>query len=166
MAPDLEHYLRTATSLFIWLALLTAIFVPLERLAGRNRQTTLRPQMFADLGYFFMTGLIPTFILAVPMAVMGATGRALVPESYTLWIIALPIWIQILLALAIGEFGFYWGHRLMHEVPWLWRFHATHHEPQRMDWLINTRAQDITDRLDILMSNGAQGLVLVLVVLF
>lgn len=32
--------------------------------------------------------------------------------------------------------------------------------------LINTRAQDITDRLDILMSNGAQGLVLVLVVLF
>jgi len=32
--------------------------------------------------------------------------------------------------------------------------------------LINSRAQDITDRLDILMSNGASGLALVLVVLF
>lgn len=143
MAPDLEHYLRTAVSLFIWLALLTAIFVPLERLAGRHRQTTLRPQMFTDLAYFFMTGLIPTFVLAMPMAVLGATGRQIVPEAYTLWIIGLPIWIQILVALAIGEFGFYWGHRLMHEVPWLWRFHATHHEPQRMDWLINTRAHPV-----------------------
>ncbi len=32
--------------------------------------------------------------------------------------------------------------------------------------LINARAQDITDRLDILMSNGLQGLVLVLITLF
>ncbi|WP_165324639.1 sterol desaturase family protein [Rhizorhabdus phycosphaerae] len=143
MAPDLEHYLRTAMSLFVWLVLLTAIFVPLERLAGRHRQTTLRPQMLADLAYFFMTGLIPTLVLAMPMAVIGATGRQIVPEAYTLWIIGLPIWLQILVALAIGEFGFYWGHRLMHEVPWLWRFHATHHEPQRMDWLINTRAHPV-----------------------
>lgn len=143
MTPDLEHFLRTALSLFVWLALLIAIFVPLERLAGRQRQSILRPNLFADLGYFFMTGLIPTLVLAMPMAVIGATGRALVPESYTLWIIALPIWIQILVALAIGEFGFYWGHRMMHEIPWLWRFHATHHEPQRMDWLINTRAHPV-----------------------
>lgn len=25
------------------------------------------------------------------------------------------------------DFWFYWYHRLMHDVPWLWRFHRTHH---------------------------------------
>jgi sterol desaturase/sphingolipid hydroxylase (fatty acid hydroxylase superfamily) len=29
----------------------------------------------------------------------------------------------------------YGSHRAMHEVPWLWRFHAVHHAPRELDWL-------------------------------
>lgn len=143
MFPELTHLLYTIRSLVVWLFLLTAIFVPLERLFGLVRQQTLRPHLLADLGYFFMTGLIPTFILALPLGAIAALSRQLLPDAYLFWVISLPISAQIAIAFVVGEFGFYWGHRIMHEVPWLWRFHAIHHEPVRMDWLINSRAHAI-----------------------
>jgi sterol desaturase/sphingolipid hydroxylase (fatty acid hydroxylase superfamily) len=143
MPPELAHLLKTAGSLTVWLILLAAIFVPLERLAAVHRQPTLRKGLLADLGYYFMSGFIPVVILAFPLAAIAATARQLLPEGYYIWVIGLPIWLQILAALIVGEFGFYWGHRIMHQVPGLWKFHATHHDPVRMDWLINTRAHPI-----------------------
>jgi len=143
MSPELMHLLLILRSQIIWLFLLIALFVPLERLFAVNRQPTLRPRMLVDLGYYFLTGLIPTLILAFPLGAIAALSRQLVPDSYFLWVAMLPIWIQIAAAFVIGELGFYWGHRAMHQVPWLWRYHATHHEPERMDWLINSRAHPI-----------------------
>ena len=140
MPSAVRHLLLTMTSLMVWLFLLTAIFVPLERLIAVKRQATLRPQLFADLGYFFMTGLIPSLVLAVPLGAVAGLARQLLPDAYEMWVIMLPIWLQILMAFILGEFGFYWAHRAMHQVPGLWRFHATHHAPERMDWLINSRA--------------------------
>lgn len=29
----------------------------------------------------------------------------------------------------------YWGHRLSHELPWLWRLHRVHHSSTHIDWL-------------------------------
>lgn len=143
MSPELMHLLLTLRSLIVWLFLLIAIFVPLERLFAVNRQPAIRPHLLADVGYYFITGLIPTLILAFPLGAVAALGRALIPDGYYLWVVSLPISIQIVAAFIIGEFGFYWGHRTMHQVPWLWRFHATHHEPVRMDWLINSRAHPL-----------------------
>jgi sterol desaturase/sphingolipid hydroxylase (fatty acid hydroxylase superfamily) len=37
----------------------------------------------------------------------------------------------------------YWPHRWLHEVPWLWRLHATHHSPERLYWLNATRAHPL-----------------------
>ncbi|MDP6931686.1 MAG: sterol desaturase family protein [Myxococcota bacterium] len=42
---------------------------------------------------------------------------------------------QLALAMLVTQFGEYWGHRAMHEVPLLWRLHATHHSPDRLYWL-------------------------------
>lgn len=51
------------------------------------------------------------------------------------WPVAWPLWAQLVLALIISQFFEYWAHRLLHEIPLLWRFHATHHSPRRLYWL-------------------------------
>jgi len=33
----------------------------------------------------------------------------------------------------------YWLHRILHQVPFLWKFHAIHHSTQAMDWLAGSR---------------------------
>ncbi|KAI8469562.1 MAG: fatty acid hydroxylase superfamily-domain-containing protein [Monoraphidium minutum] len=35
--------------------------------------------------------------------------------------------LQFLALVVLGDFGLYWGHRVQHEVEFLWRFHALHH---------------------------------------
>jgi len=47
------------------------------------------------------------------------------------------------LALMVGEFGFYWGHCWSHQIPFFWRFHSIHQEAEEIDWLVNTHAHPI-----------------------
>jgi sterol desaturase/sphingolipid hydroxylase (fatty acid hydroxylase superfamily) len=49
----------------------------------------------------------------------------------------------MVLAMIVGEIGFYWGHRWSHEWPLLWRFHAVHHSAEHINFLVNTRAHPI-----------------------
>ena len=42
-----------------------------------------------------------------------------------------------------GEVGYYWGHRLSHEIPFLWDFHAIHHSAEEVDFLVNSRAHPV-----------------------
>ncbi len=138
-----QRVVLNAMNLGIWLFLLVAVFVPIERLFALNRQPILRPNLLVDLGYYFLTGLIPTLVLTIPIALLAAIAREIVPAGYLLWVAALPVGIKIAGALVIGELGFYWAHRAMHQVPGLWQWHAPHHEPVRMDWLVNSRAHPI-----------------------
>jgi sterol desaturase/sphingolipid hydroxylase (fatty acid hydroxylase superfamily) len=50
---------------------------------------------------------------------------------------------QVVLGLVLGESVEYWIHRLQHEVPWFWRFHAVHHSAPRLYWLNAVRFHPI-----------------------
>ncbi|MEM8847512.1 MAG: sterol desaturase family protein [Bacteroidota bacterium] len=39
----------------------------------------------------------------------------------------------VVLTFFVAEFGFYWYHRLSHEIPLLWTLHHTHHSGMRMN---------------------------------
>lgn len=51
--------------------------------------------------------------------------------------------LRIVAALALAELAGYAIHRLMHRLPWLWRFHALHHEPMHLHWLVAWRQHPV-----------------------
>lgn len=122
------------------LLLVMAIFAPLERFCAARRQKFLRRAFFTDLGYYFIGSLIPKLLLIVPLSLLAWCMHHAVPGGLYAFAARMPIGVRLAAALVAGEIGYYWGHRWMHEIPALWRFHAIHHSAEQMDWLVNTRA--------------------------
>jgi ornithine lipid hydroxylase len=56
--------------------------------------------------------------------------------------------LQLLLAIAMAEFFFYWAHRFSHEKSWLWRFHFEHHSVRRVYFLNSGRLHPVDAFLD------------------
>ena len=46
-----------------------------------------------------------------------------------------PWWLQAVEVILLSDFFVYWGHRLQHRIPFLWRFHSIHHSAEHLDWL-------------------------------
>ncbi len=80
-------------------------------------------------------GLIGLFEILKPIAE---------PLDYGIWPREAPMFLQVILAVYVAEFGLYWAHRLAHETPFLWRFHAVHHSVTKL-WFINTGRFHIMD---------------------
>ncbi|WP_052140096.1 sterol desaturase family protein [Janthinobacterium lividum] len=129
--------------LVLWLVLLAVIFVPLERFVGERHAGRSRTELFSDLGFYFISSLLPAALLAAPLALIAVAGQRLLPDAIPAALSALPLWGKILLGLLIGEVGTYWGHRLSHEIPWLWRYHAVHHSTEQLYFLANTRTHPV-----------------------
>lgn len=49
------------------------------------------------------------------------------------YLFQLPLWLKLVLAVAIFDLVTYWFHRIAHKVPVLWRFHRVHHSDTSMD---------------------------------
>src|ERR1035441_10382974 len=143
LQQDLPPIAFDALRLCIWLVLLMVIFVPLERLCGVHPQKVFRKGFITDTGYYFLNSLLPRLLLALPLSIVAMGLHHFVPSELYSWAAAMPLGLRFAAAMVVGEFGSYWGHRWMHEVPLLWRFHAIHHSAEEMDWLVNTRAHPL-----------------------
>lgn len=96
-----------------------------------------RDNYYPDVVTFVVNNILlqsPTAQLLVSGAALGLAGGGL-----QVWPHHWPLWLQVPLALVLGELGAYWWHRASHEVSWLWRFHKVHHSPRRLYWLNATR---------------------------
>jgi sterol desaturase/sphingolipid hydroxylase (fatty acid hydroxylase superfamily) len=51
----------------------------------------------------------------------------------------LPSWSRIAVAFLLFDAWMYWWHRMNHRIPFLWRFHRTHHSDPKMDVTTATR---------------------------
>jgi sterol desaturase/sphingolipid hydroxylase (fatty acid hydroxylase superfamily) len=70
-----------------------------------------------------------------------------------------PMAVQVIIGLIVSEFALYWAHRLSHEWPWLWRFHAVHHSVTKL-WIVNTGRFHFVDSLvSIVLGTGVLVLV-------
>lgn len=127
----------------IWLAILAAVFVPLERLFALRPQKIFRKAIVTDVGYYFLNSLLAGFLLSFPLAVMAWAVRHYLPVAMVVFVTGLPLWARLSAAMVVGEIGYYWGHRWSHQIPLLWRFHAVHHAAEHVDFLISTRAHPV-----------------------
>ncbi len=140
---NLPAFAADFVRLCIWLTVLLAIFVPLERLFAVHPQRVFRREFFTDLIYYFLSSLLPKMLLIFPMAAIGWLLHGILPMALHEWVADLPFGARLAAALVVGEVGFYWGHRWTHEIPFLWRFHSVHHSAEEMDWLVNTHSHPL-----------------------
>lgn len=119
--------------------LLALIFIPLEGIFPLNRlQKIMRPEIKVDLTYFAVghLGIQVLAVLTQKPAQIWFESLGAIPWSATVQ--ALPVFIQIILALFISDFIQYWLHRAFHETK-LWEFHKIHHSIKTLDWLAGSR---------------------------
>lgn len=55
------------------------------------------------------------------------------------YFVELPELIQWIIALVLWDFGFYWAHRLHHEIPFLWNIHHVHHQAEHFNLSLGFR---------------------------
>jgi sterol desaturase/sphingolipid hydroxylase (fatty acid hydroxylase superfamily) len=137
--PLLASVLRHST----WLVLLCVLFLPLEQIFAARRRKLLQKSVLSDLGFYFISGFVPHWLLLIPLSLTAWAAYHLVPWRVHAAVAAWPVWLSGLAAFIVADFGFYWGHRLVHQVPFLWRFHAVHHDPEQIYFLISARAHPI-----------------------
>lgn len=137
-----EHSVAVFNGIYIALALAIAL---IERLMPHERAWLQNDgQMFADLAHTLLNKGVAQIIIT--MIVFIGVADFLSPSGGGFWPVAQPLAVQVALGLVIVEFGLYWKHRLAHEWPPLWRFHAVHHSVQRL-WFFNTGRFHFVDTL-------------------
>jgi sterol desaturase/sphingolipid hydroxylase (fatty acid hydroxylase superfamily) len=142
----IPQYDQAATYLGVdWLVLdfffTGIVFISLERIFPRvvPDQRVLREGWRLDLAYFSVNHLlIGAFLLISTHFAHDAFGWA-VNAWVQAKVNALPGIVRFILVILAADAVEYASHRAYHEVPLLWRFHAVHHSPQRMDWLSGSR---------------------------
>jgi sterol desaturase/sphingolipid hydroxylase (fatty acid hydroxylase superfamily) len=120
----------------IGIALLFVVFVPLEKLFALRKQRVFRTGLLTDLTHILVNGAV-TAVAVVALVVVAAIPVFWIRRFDLVG--ALPAEAAVGLAAALVAVGNYWGHRLTHQVPFLWRFHSVHHSIEQMDWVASGR---------------------------
>jgi sterol desaturase/sphingolipid hydroxylase (fatty acid hydroxylase superfamily) len=132
------------------LFLLSAVFVPIELLFARIDQQIFREEWRTDLWHFGASHLLVQLIVFLTMAPAAVFFRWAVAPELQAAVAAQPLVVQFVEVLAVADLTQYAVHRLFHQVPWLWRFHAVHHSSRQMDWLAGSRLHLV----DIVVTRG------------
>jgi sterol desaturase/sphingolipid hydroxylase (fatty acid hydroxylase superfamily) len=77
--------------------------------------------------------------LGVILVLAMAIGNVTIPYSAA----RLPLWLQLILVVAICDFIVWLTHRACHAVPFLWEFHKIHHSSKHLDWLAAHRVHPV-----------------------
>ena len=150
MAAIIGNYfaMQTAVPMF-WLNVnyfsLAAAILLLERIMPYEKAWLANDgQLGPDIGHTLLSKASVQALIIAPAAMGAVSISDLSPASW--WPENLPLVLQVLLALACAECGFYVAHRLGHEWPLMWRFHAVHHSVTRL-WAVNTGRFHFVDTL-------------------
>ncbi|MEJ7740197.1 MAG: sterol desaturase family protein [Chitinophagaceae bacterium] len=110
---------------------LIVIFFTLEQVVTTQFKYNKRPQHFFNNILFQVVFFIGNIFWAtVTVFSIEWLNHNQVGLFY---LIDLPVWVKLLLGVAMIDLVTYWFHRMSHRVPLLWRFHRVHHSDTSMD---------------------------------
>ena len=123
-----------------WLVAVSIAIALAERIRpARQKQPALRRQLGNDLFYLafhghwyylLFGGLIVSVAAPVSASLDWLPQRLLDGRGF---------WLQFCVYLIVSDALQWCVHRLLHGVPFLWKFHQVHHSVQEMDWAANFR---------------------------
>ncbi|MBA4007689.1 MAG: sterol desaturase [Erythrobacter sp.] len=117
------------------------MYAPLERFVPHRREQRLfRHEWREDLFYFLVSSMfvqILAFLSLAPSQIINANTNSW--DAFRASVASLPWAVQFITVLVVSDVLQYWYHRLFHQVPFLWGFHAVHHSAKSMDWLAGSR---------------------------
>lgn len=131
------------TVVLLWtLVFLVERIMPYRENWNRPDDDVLNDAVSGGIAY----GLLPILLKPLYVAILASLTVSLASWfDGSFWPSDWPIWAQLILLLLAGDAGRYWGHRLAHTVPFLWRFHAVHHSATRL-WFFNAIRQHPVDK--------------------
>ena len=79
----LQGYLLMVPRACIWLAIMVAVFVPLEYFFAVRPAKLFHKEWAINLGWYFVNSLDPIFLLGPPSALIAIGVHAILPASVT-----------------------------------------------------------------------------------
>lgn len=141
---------------FLWLQFYSvAMFVSMCFLAGLVTKVpmTAKPPaaLVTDMWYWMVAPSVRMICRAIVAGLMilgaGVLGQRVSPELLDGFgpVAQQPKWLLVIEALMLMDLSSYWIHRLFHNVPFLWRFHAIHHSATQIGWSTTARVHPINE---------------------
>ncbi len=111
--------------MLILMSALEALFPARDRVQSRRRRWS------TNLGLVVIDTL--TIRILFPVIAVGAALWATREGVGVLNVLNLPIWINVILAIALLDMMIYWQHVAFHKIPMFWRLHKVHHADRDLD---------------------------------
>ncbi|MCY7311626.1 MAG: sterol desaturase family protein [Chitinophagaceae bacterium] len=106
-------------------------FYSLEQIMNTHFKFNKRPQhLLQNLLFqvvFFLGNLLWAIVLVYSIEWLNKNQVGL------FYLIQVPVWLKLILAVVLFDFVTYWFHRTSHKAPLLWRFNRVHHSDTSMD---------------------------------
>ncbi len=135
--PIATYLVVVSLGLLFWLA---EYLMPFRESWNQTKGDVSNDIISGTVAYIILPIFLKPLIVA---ALAGGTAWLALTVGGSLWPNHWPVGFQLVLLLLLGDAGRYWGHRLAHEVPLLWRFHAVHHSAERLWWWNATRQHPV-----------------------
>lgn len=118
-----------------------AVFYSLEQILATQFKFNKRPQHLLHslvfLVVFYLGNLLWAIVTVFSIEWLNKN------EIGLFYLIDVPLWLKLVLSIAMFDFVNYWFHRVAHITPVLWRFHRVHHSDTSMDASTNFRSHPI-----------------------
>jgi len=113
-------YLPTLIFMFCLLGFLDAI-------STISHYPLSKKDLKRDLFFIILNPILVPVLYFVPLTLL--TNLKISISNYPEKI---PFILQVIIVFLVVEFFRYWIHRLQHEIPFLWKFHAVHHSMKKL----------------------------------